>query len=135
MTAPDLVERLREAKEAERRAVSDAAAVTAHADALEQALQTVGAFVGVSWEADSVPANLARVLEAMARIAHVQVDGPIPVGPSRKEAVRIAVEAERARCAAVCLDVARSFTEGEYSYRASGALECAEAIERRPVAS
>ena len=56
------------------------------------------------------------------------------------EAVRLlvserdaAVTAERARCAAVCREVAVAYTEAEYPYRAAGALECAEAIERGAV--
>ena len=44
------------------------------------------------------------------------------------------VLAERARCAAVCREVAVAYTEAEYPYRAAGALECAEAIERGAVA-
>lgn len=44
------------------------------------------------------------------------------------------VAAERARCAAVCREVAVAYTEAEYPYRAAGALECAEAIERGAVA-
>ena len=44
-----------------------------------------------------------------------------------------AVAAERARCAAVCREVAVAYTEAEYPYRAAGALECAEAIERGAV--
>ena len=43
------------------------------------------------------------------------------------------VAAERARCAAVCREVAVAYTEAEYPYRAAGALECAEAIERGAV--
>ena len=43
------------------------------------------------------------------------------------------VLAERARCAAVCREVAVAYTEAEYPYRAAGALECAEAIERGAV--
>jgi len=45
------------------------------------------------------------------------------------------VLAERARCAAVCREVAVAYTEAEYPYRAAGALECAEAIERGAVAA
>ena len=47
--------------------------------------------------------------------------------------VDAAVAAERARCAAVCREVAVAYTEAEYPYRAAGALECAEAIERGAV--
>ena len=48
--------------------------------------------------------------------------------------VAAAIAAERAWCAAVCREVAVAYTEAEYPYRAAGALECAEAIERGAVA-
>jgi hypothetical protein len=127
MTHADLLKRLREANEAEHRAISDAAALTAHADALEQALQIVAEFAGVNWEADTVPANLGRVLASLARSVNIQVDGPIPVGPSRKEAIRLAVETERQRCVAACGVVAMSYFYYEDG-RKEVAMECAVAI-------
>ena len=59
---------------------------------------------------------------------HCGDGAPMPV-----DEVAAAVAAERARCAAVCREVAVAYTEAEYPYRAAGALECAEAIERGAV--
>ena len=52
--------------------------------------------------------------------------------------MKAAVAAERARCAAVCREVASRYRSGacgcaECEGRGDGARECAEAIERGPV--
>ena len=62
-----------------------------------------------------------------ARLHCRKVDAGVDQGAERH------VAAERARCAAVCREVAVAYTEAEYPYRAAGALECAEAIERGAV--
>jgi len=47
--------------------------------------------------------------------------------------VDAAVAAERARCAAVCREVAENYSIDDVASRAAAALECAEAIERGAV--
>ena len=60
------------------------------------------------------------------------------MGGALADAVRAAVAAERARCAAVCREVAARYRHGacgceECEGRSDGARECAEAIERGEV--
>ena len=51
----------------------------------------------------------------------------------RRVAVERAVAAERARCAAVCREVAENYSIDGAASRAAAATECAEAIERGAV--
>ncbi len=87
-------------------------------------------FVGdTSYSGGYGPSARAAVLAACgcAFVAAVEILAPGELSAEER------VAAERARCAAVCREVAVAYTEAEYPYRAAGALECAEAIERGAV--
>lgn len=93
-------------------------------------MQRSAHFVGdTSYNGGYGPSARAAVLAACgsAFVAAVEILAPGELSAEER------VAAERARCAAVCREVAVAYTEAEYPYRAAGALECAEAIERGAV--
>jgi len=128
-----LAEAVRAAVAAERaRREAAEASATRSSDAAVDAVRELGHVAAAAvTRADAAEAEVVRMRECLARAncALEATERARYAAEDERDEARAAVAAERARCAAVCREVAAQ----HWATGVGGAAECAEAIERGPV--